>query len=60
MNNLILLENHRFCENSLIAHLDRGRVDLKIPITEYLLFHQDTDNIIDFAHLLIGLGAADC
>jgi len=59
MDHLVLLENHRLGKDSLLAHLNGGRVDGNIPVTEDLLLHQETDDFIDFTHLLFRVGAAD-
>jgi hypothetical protein len=59
VDNLILLKNQRLGKDRLLAHLDGSRVDRDVPVTEDLLVHQETDDILDFLHLLVGADAAD-
>ena len=40
VNHLVLLKNHRLGKDGLLVHLDGGRADGNVPVTEDLLPHQ--------------------
>ena len=60
VNDLVLLENLRLSQNCLVSQIDRCTIDLKIPITEDLLVHEKTNEVVDVFHLLLRVHAANC
>ena len=59
MDDLILLENLGFRQNSLVSEINRIAIDRKVPVLEDLLLHEKTDETVDVSHLLLGVYAAD-
>ena len=60
MDDLILLENLRLGQDSLIGQVDRIALDRQLKVFEDLLLHEESNSFIDLLHLLSWVSSTNC